>query len=158
MLSRQDLNDCINLWTRLWRDRIDAIGQPMSTSEKRHSFRDSLLLGARCVVRNRSGESGMEITVKLRNISAQGVMAEGPRVPQKDAEISIELRNLGWVEGRVAWVQDNRFGILFATDIDPNRVRQLPAETPPAPTPMTRRPLGVRLQQIGANPHALRRV
>ncbi|WP_343612301.1 PilZ domain-containing protein [Novosphingobium sp.] len=127
-------------------------------TERRHSFRDSLLLGARCLIHDQGGEGGVEITVKLRNISAQGVMAEAPRVPAKDARISIELRNLGWVEGRVAWVQDNRFGILFAAQIDPSRVRHAPVEAQAAPAPMTRRPLGVRLRQIGAMPNALRRV
>jgi hypothetical protein len=60
-------------------------------------------------------------------------MAEAPRVPAKDARISIELRNLGWVEGRVAWVQDNRFGILFAAQIDPSRVRHAPSKRRPPP-------------------------
>lgn len=129
-----------------------------TTPEKRHSFRDSLLMSARCLIREQGVEGGVEITVKLRNISAQGVMAEAQRAPAKDAQVSLELRNVGWVEGRVAWVQDNRFGILFAKEIDPNRVRQIPAEAQAAPVPMTPRPLGVRLRQISANPNALRRV
>ena len=33
------------------------------------------------------------------------------------------MRNLGWVEGSVAWRQDNRFGIAFAEEIDPKLAR-----------------------------------
>ena len=35
----------------------------------------------------------------------------------------VELRNIGWVEGSVAWKQDNRFGIAFVEEIDPTVVR-----------------------------------
>ena len=38
--------------------------------------------------------------------------------------VSVDLRNIGWVRGSVAWVQDNRFGIAFADEIDPKLARQ----------------------------------
>ena len=37
--------------------------------------------------------------------------------------VMVELRNIGWVEGSVAWKQDNRFGIAFVDEIDPAVVR-----------------------------------
>ena len=37
--------------------------------------------------------------------------------------IEVALRNLGWVEGVVAWVQDNRFGVAFLSEIDPKLAR-----------------------------------
>lgn len=126
----------------------------MTVMEKRNSFRDSLLMSARC----RIPETGAEIAVKLRNISAQGLMAEGEGAPAKGTQVSLELRNLGWIEGRVAWAQDNRFGILFAQEIDPARVRQ-PVSEPAVPTtPVLRRPLALLLREIKADPTALRRV
>jgi hypothetical protein len=53
----------------------------MSTTEKRHSFRNSLFLTAHC----RVPDQGMEMTVKLRNISPEGLMAEGPGAPLRRA-------------------------------------------------------------------------
>ena len=35
----------------------------------------------------------------------------------------VELRNIGRVEGTVAWMQDNRFGIAFVEEIDPKLAR-----------------------------------
>ncbi|WP_068080015.1 PilZ domain-containing protein [Novosphingobium rosa] len=128
----------------------------MAIVEKRHSFRDNLLMRTQCRIR----ETGAEILVKLRNISAQGLMAEGEGAPAKGAEVALELRNLGWVEGRVAWVQDQRFGIVFAQEIDPARVRQPLADSAAATAPATmlRRPLALLLREIKDNPNALRRV
>lgn len=126
----------------------------MTVTEKRHSFRDSLLMSASC----RIEENGTEIAVKLRNISPQGVMAEGLGAPAKGSKVSLNLRNLGWIEGRVAWVEDQRFGILFAQKIDPARVRQPVAEAAAAPASTMRRPLAVLLREIKSDPNALRRV
>ena len=126
-----------------------------ATDEKRHSFRNSLFLTARCRIEGQEAE----MLVKLRNISAQGLMAEGPLRPADGALVSIELRNLGWTPGSVAWVQDNRFGIVFAQNIDPARVKYVPASSPErSDDVMARRPLGVRLRQIEANPTSIRRV
>jgi hypothetical protein len=144
------LNDCMNRGGTALCDGVEI----MTVMEKRHSFRDSLLMSARC----RIDENGSEITVKLRNISAQGVMAEGIGAPAKGSKVSLELRNLGWIEGRVAWVQDQRFGILFAQEIDPARVRQPVTEPAAAPASTPRRPLTLLLREIKANPNALRRV
>ena len=51
--------------------------------------------------------------VKVRNLSAGGMMAEGEAKVMRGALVAVELRNIGWVEGSVAWKQDNRFGIAF---------------------------------------------
>jgi hypothetical protein len=98
--------------------------------------------------------------VKLRNVSAQGLMAEGQQSPPAGALVSLELRNVGWVEGSVAWVQDNRFGIVFAREIDPTLVKLPPpsTEAPRSDDVMTRRPLNVRLRQIERDPTSVRRI
>ena len=56
-------------------------------------------------------------------------MAEG-KVPgvERGQTLSVALRNIGWVEGNVAWVQENRFGIAFANPIDPQDVRAKPSD------------------------------
>ncbi|WP_230079975.1 PilZ domain-containing protein [Alteripontixanthobacter maritimus] len=61
--------------------------------------------------------------VKIRNLSSGGMMAEGDLQVVRGAKLEIELRNVGKVDGSVAWVQDNRFGIAFANEIDAKEVR-----------------------------------
>ncbi len=88
--------------------------------DKRHSPRDSLFLLATCKLPQRD----VEQRVKVRNISASGLMAEGNLRPQVGEPVSLELRNVGRVDGLVAWVRDNRFGVAFTYEIDPHLVRQ----------------------------------
>ena len=64
-----------------------------------------------------------EYRAKIRNLSAGGLMAEGVMRVTRGEKIEVALRNLGWVEGVVAWVQDNRFGIAFLAEIDPKLAR-----------------------------------
>ncbi|MGD9471746.1 MAG: PilZ domain-containing protein [Novosphingobium sp.] len=99
----------------------------MGNVETRQIQRDSLFLLANLRL---DGQEQLH-RVKVRNLSAGGMMAEGPvRVAHGDG-LTIELRNIGWVEGSVAWVQDNRFGIAFHHDVDPQlaRARPEPSET-----------------------------
>lgn len=65
-----------------------------------------------------------EHRVKVRNLSPGGMMAEGPVKVLRGTPIKINIRNLGWIEGVVAWIQDNRFGIAFLDEIDPQVVRE----------------------------------
>jgi len=99
----------------------------MSNVETRQVNRDSLFLLAQIRV------DGQEAThsVKVRNLSAGGMMAEGDVKVMRGSLVAIELRNIGWIEGSVAWKQDNRFGIAFVDEIDP-RVVRAPATTPEA--------------------------
>ena len=95
----------------------------MSSVDTRQVNRDSLFLLAQLRV-----DGQEEVTrVKVRNLSAGGMMAEGEAKVMRGAMVAVELRNVGWVEGSVAWKQDNRFGIAFVAEIDPSVVR--------APTP-----------------------
>lgn len=91
----------------------------MSNVETRHIDRDSLFLLAE--LRIDGGETVHR--VKVRNLSAGGMMAEGDAKVARGALVSVELRNIGVVEGSVAWTQDNRFGIAFADEIDPKYAR-----------------------------------
>ncbi len=50
-------------------------------------------------------------------------MADGGPAVQRGAVVWVQLRNIGWVEGTVAWVQDNRCGIAFRDEIDPKLAR-----------------------------------
>lgn len=92
----------------------------MSGVDTRNIARDSLFMLAELRL---DGQEASD-RVKVRNLSAGGMMAEGgPRVAT-GAKLSVNLRNIGWVEGSVAWVQDTRFGIAFTQEIDPKLARQ----------------------------------
>lgn len=64
------------------------------------------------------------IGVRVRNLSAGGLMAELPDPIAPDAAIEIELDGLGWIAGRVAWQTEGRIGIAFDRDITPEHVRR----------------------------------
>jgi len=91
----------------------------MSNVDTRQVNRDSLFLLAQVRV------DGQDVAyrVKVRNLSAGGMMAEGEARVMRGSLVMVELRNIGWVEGSVAWKQDNRFGIAFVDEIDPVVVR-----------------------------------
>lgn len=91
----------------------------MSNVETRQVERDSLFLMAD--VRIDGGEQSHR--VKVRNLSNGGMMAEGDARVARGALVVVTLRNIGDVEGSVAWTQDNRFGIAFVEEIDPKLAR-----------------------------------
>lgn len=91
----------------------------MSTVDTRQVNRDSLFLLARLQVEGRDED----YRVKVRNLSAGGMMAEGEVRVTRGERVAVELRNIGWVEGSVAWRQENRFGIAFLEEIDPRMAR-----------------------------------
>jgi prepilin-type processing-associated H-X9-DG protein len=87
------------------------------------------------------------------------MMAEGEAKVMRGSLVMVELRNVGWVDGSVAWKQDNRFGIAFVDEIDPVVVRgpggpQAPDFDPPRftkshqPVPLNQRPESSKLRKI----------
>lgn len=91
----------------------------MSGSEHREIGRDSLFLMADLRVHGSEGE----YRIKVRNLSSGGMMGEGVVRVFRGAVVDVNIRNIGWVEGTVAWVQDNRFGVAFRDEIDPKVAR-----------------------------------
>ena len=90
--------------------------------------RDSMFLMA---VMRRPG--GPDVTVKIRNLSAGGLMAESPvNFPRGDV-IEAELRGIGWVGGKVAWNAGGRVGVQFDVPIDPRLARKPVGSSPQPP-------------------------
>jgi hypothetical protein len=87
---------------------------------KRINNRNSLLVKA--VLRFPS--SGDEGEVRVRNISSGGLMAEAPLRYPRGEVVEVQLRNIGWVTGKVAWVAETRFGIAFDYPIDTKATTQ----------------------------------
>jgi len=96
---------------------------PATDADQRHAQRDKLLLSAICLWPARQSEERL----KVRNVSATGLMAEGTTGAVVGEKVLLELRNVGPVEGMVAWVQGNRFGVAFTQTINPSLLRS-PAE------------------------------
>ena len=91
----------------------------MTNLDTRQVNRDSLFLLAHVRV---DGQD--QVTrVMVRNLSAGGMMAEGPTKVVRGSRVAVELRNIGWVDGSVAWKQGDRFGIAFVDEIDPALAR-----------------------------------
>jgi len=91
----------------------------MDAGENRQIGRDSLFLMAELRIDGNQAEHA----IKVRNLSAGGMMGEGPVKVKRGAIVEVNIRNIGWVEGSVAWVQDSRFGIAFCDEIDPKIAR-----------------------------------
>lgn len=91
----------------------------MIEGDNRQIPRDSLFLLADLRVEGLPGEH----RIKVRNLSARGMMGEGAVRVVRGALVSVDIRNIGWVKGAVAWVQDNRFGVAFTDEIDARLAR-----------------------------------
>jgi hypothetical protein len=57
--------------------------------------------------------------VKVRNLSSQGLMGEGPVPVSSGTRLTVDLPKLGEVAGTVVWVQEPRFGVAFDEEVDP---------------------------------------
>ena len=123
----------------------------MGESENRQIARDSLFVMARM----RLNGAADEHRIRVRNLSSGGLMAEGMVKVVPGLPLEIEIRNVGWVEGSVAWVQDNRFGIAFRQEIDPQVVRA-PAGSSETHDVMATRPM-IRVARV-PSPGQLRKV
>jgi len=119
--------------------------EPMDGSENRQIARDSLFVLADL----RIDGLPQEHRIKVRNLSDGGMMGEGAVRVTRGTAVEVSLRNIGWVKGTVAWVQDTRFGVAFNDPIDPRLARMRPnSEEDPAPhftrAPVTSTPGTVR--------------
>jgi hypothetical protein len=86
---------------------------------KAHPDRDTLLLVADIVA---EGEAS-SCRFMIRNLSPGGLLAQGDGALVTGARVSVTLRNIGTVQGKVAWAENGRYGIAFDREIDPQAVR-----------------------------------
>lgn len=99
-------------------------------AHQRSASRDSLLLSAQL----RVGDDP-EVTVRVRNLSAGGLMAEYAAHVIDGTPIEVEVRGVGWISGRIAWSAEGRIGIAFDRQIDPLAARKPVAPPKPRPAP-----------------------
>lgn len=126
----------------------------MSAVDTRTISRDSLLMLASV----RFEGSDAEYRIKVRNLSAGGMMAEGDVRVDRGARLEVALRNIGWVPATVAWVQDNRWGMAFESEIDPVLARANVSGSGDISTPRFVRPSSILPEHAQADPSRLRKI
>jgi hypothetical protein len=125
----------------------------MSAKEFQRKERDSLFMLA--AMRLAEGEESYRI--RIRNLSTGGLMAEASLAVETGQQVMIDIRNIGWVLGHVVWSVDNRFGVAFASQIDPKAARMLPAPSETSQI-ITWKPLLNGVDAPRHAPKAIRRV
>jgi hypothetical protein len=94
------------------------------TFQNRQSRRAPVLLAATIEV------AGVPEPVKLRNLSEQGALIEGDRLPP-EGSISFFQRNELRLKGRVVWVHGRYAGVAFARPLRPEEIlRHVPKPRP----------------------------
>ncbi len=90
-------------------------------AHKRNQNRDSLFLVAQF---RPSAQRDVVRQVRIRNLSAGGLMAEIADPIAQGAAVEFDVRGIGWVPGRVAWSVAGRIGVAFDHPIDPVLARK----------------------------------
>lgn len=85
----------------------------------RDSSRDSLLLLATL-----SRAEGDPVKVRIRNLSAGGMMADCPVKLARGLAVKLAIRGVGKIAGNVAWCRGGRIGVSFDQEIDPLAARK----------------------------------
>jgi PilZ domain len=94
---------------------------PEATGEsQRRDQRDSLFVLAKL---RPEGDTGQGDTVRVRNVSSGGLMADASDHYRPGARVEIELEGIGTMGGSVAWSEAGRIGIAFDHPIDKARAR-----------------------------------
>lgn len=92
--------------------------------KNRSSRRSPVLLAAAIEI------AGQELAVKLRNLSEQGALIEGDRLPVEGSTTFFHRNELR-LKSRVVWVQGRYAGVAFDEPLKPEQVlRNVPAPKP----------------------------
>ena len=76
--------------------------------------------------------AGITVPVKLRNLSSEGALIEGDRLPSVGSPVTFHKKELS-LAGHVAWITGNRAGVAFDLKLDPEAVmRHVPKPRPQA--------------------------
>src|SRR5690349_6923552 len=95
-----------------------------SNTQNRKVRRSNVLMAASLEL------SGTSLPVKLRNLSAEGALVEGDKLPVEGASIVFRKGDLS-VPGRLAWAKTRHAGISFERKLDPDQLlRHVPAPRP----------------------------
>lgn len=88
---------------------------------QRRDERDSLFVFARL---KHEGQAGEGHSVRVRNVSSGGLMADAPEDFRQAMRIEIALEGVGTVLATVAWAEAGRIGVAFDHPIDKTLARK----------------------------------
>lgn len=94
---------------------------------QRRDPRDSLFVLARI---KPEGQAGEGVSVRVRNVSAGGLMADAADDYRPGMRLEISLDGVGDVAGSVAWAEAGRIGVAFDHPIDKTRARKTKSGKP----------------------------
>lgn len=99
--------------------------EPITVDEEvaalsRGADRDSLFMQASLTLPGRPDS----VTVRVRNLSPGGMLAEAMVQVAQGGPVEVDLRNVGRVSGRIVWAGEGKFGIAFDRPVDPQAVRR----------------------------------
>lgn len=119
---------------KLYHLPVSVRGMDQSNSPlQARSRRANVLLAATIDV------SGASLGVKLRNLSEQGALIQGERLPVEGSEVLFRRNDLA-VPGRIAWVDGQHAGVAFAAPLHPQDVLRNIPQPKPRVQPDHRRP------------------
>ncbi|MET0370958.1 MAG: PilZ domain-containing protein [Sphingobium sp.] len=61
---------------------------------------------------------------RVRNLSATGLMADCERAVPAGVRVAFDLRGVGRITGSVAWSREDKIGVAFDEEIDPQLARK----------------------------------
>ena len=95
-----------------------------TASQNRRSRRSTVLLAA--TLGTRSGD----IAVKLRNLSAEGALVEGDKLPVEGSKVMFQRGDLA-EKAHIVWVDGKQAGVAFDQQLQPEQVlRNVPSPRP----------------------------
>ena len=95
-----------------------------SMTQNRRTRRSHVLMAATLEL------SGGAVPVKLRNLSAEGALVEGERLPVEGSELLFRKGDL-CVTGRIAWSIGTQAGVAFSKNLAPDLLlRHIPVPRP----------------------------
>ena len=116
-------------------------------NQNRRARRSPVLLAASVEV------AGVTTPVKLRNLSEEGALVEGDRLPLEGSTTFFERNELR-VKSRVAWVHGNLAGLAFARPLQREQVLRNVPSPRPKHQPEFRRP-GLACRPLSAEERKL---
>jgi hypothetical protein len=93
---------------------------------QRRDQRDSLFVLAKL---RPEGDGGEGDTVRVRNVSSGGLMADASDHYRAGARVEVDLEGIGTMSGSVAWSEAGRIGVAFDHPIDKSRARKTKAKS-----------------------------